>query len=505
MSYAKQDTLINKLNNLTLHVEHEDLIEFWPQIPFYEICVALISDARMLKLTNCLNEISCPPADNINDVERYLRRQSQQFPSSSNAKFGRNENQGISQLIERSKEFKTLSHGCGRYLLLMIPNLSICFENFDECTIYVNMKDRCFLFEKVDMNELDLVLFILCKLQNTQTPRFNLRRKEESHSTILAPLIFEQIIKALNVGYELVQSKVIQASLNSNFHLVQWGRYAITMPLIPYMGLAKYIESNLLHHYNSLFFASVTKQLIKSEIRTLSFSSIRGRGNGFPVCNQFDLLLRIPIPLMNGKSFTSTTKGMKYNLSNVISELSSRIDDLPTELQLKIFNDDLGFHECHCAHDTKLIARLKSGNYRSSWIQQRISNCNALFPVSKRIAQSSSGNSFMEIYCILLAKSYLQSGFTPTWTKDVHSIVRNRADDLQVVNTLDIKHFNNAILDVNSGKLGANARSHSYENEDNFKYLNESIQLKGRNSNFFGNFFTPIHICDADASYEIFQ
>jgi len=489
--------ITDELDHLGLDDTHiyQDVSEF--RVPLHVRCNALLNDSRISRLVKYFSAIDCQSLNSTENLLDQMTLVSDGTKQSSYDGIKCSDSRLFNSIVDMSREHNVLSHQCGRYLLLMTSDLLLAFDNFETCAIYIHGLYECILFEQIDMNELNLILSTISELKQISSLLFPNRLKDERHSILFASKIFSKIRECLGLKGYLDGSRTIQATFSSSFFLSWWGRFAVTMPAIPYMSIGCYIERNFLCHENLLLSISRKRQLVMSEIRTLSVKRFPTRMNGLLKKYQFDLLLRIPISTVYSTERSVVSYHGKSKDEAELDHCTSAMMSLASELQLKILNDDLGFPDCSCIDHRSYIKQLEKEKFTVKRILTRIADRKVLYPMMKRVFRSPSGQPFSEIYCILITGGTLGGGFDPTWTKSFSSVSHASMEKLLSIDTLDRHHFTGEVIDINSESPLQDLDHTGYVNQSVLDHVCDSEQLSDE-APIDANKFITINICDID-------
>jgi len=460
---------------------------------FVALCAVITSDQKALNLLQCfddLNDISVVNETRfLSSILRTARLARETFGTGQSS-IGLGD---FDICVERLKTSRDYSHGCKRLLTLFSNEVTIQFKFDDNCSIFIYTYKRIFQFENIHVIELELILYILCKIKGINELALRKFIPTKDHTKEVCMQVFMKLHQCLEYDLHTLLSQVVQLPMNYSTFLERWGQYGDKTLNCVAMCISKIMFHYLLYHPKIINALSANRQVLSNEIRILSVNKISKEDVGFKRY-QVNMVLRIPIPSIENleklkQSGTNNISGSPLSLSLVKS-----MHDLHFDVKHEILNMDLDFNDCQCDEHYTFLLKAASLNASETRLKREMSKEKLLFPISRRTITTLANQQYHEIYCIYIMPFDHGAGMLVTDVKSFHSITETETLRLLTVRVLDQIHFKGISLDLNLNPPELKRRRDGLNDELRINYLNNEETI--RNDGNDEPSFTPIFLCN---------
>jgi hypothetical protein len=464
------------------------------RIGYNDLCLSMTTDQRIRKLLESLSSINTSTGDHHGDLHRSISssadiamrsiRQREEVP-------GQND---FETYVRISRSTKAFTHGCGRICLYTLPEISICFEFHEHCSIYITTNNRVSLFEKICMNELNLILRVLCRIKSLDYFDFDKIERSNEHSTTHSLRIFKKILECLDFDMATISNHITFMPMNYADPLWMWGKYYLAVLSKVSINVSRMLSGTMFHDERLQTAFSLKRAIDITELRTLAIKRTSKVGNPNGRWIHFHLLIRAPQPRSDEVQLQPSNDSQIWADESQLFNLLTQVYHLPLEIKRKILNDETGLINCQCALKSKREERIRKVIRDLTEQSKRIYTGNTIFPISSRITKGDNGSTFHEIYIVFETRFHHDDGLTVLCQPSHSSRLADDLHGLIQLDLLDQKHLNTEVLDLNSRALQPNPNNYEFENKLNYNYLNNEPK-EYDNGCQRDSYFHKIRIC----------
>jgi len=377
--------------------------------------------------------------------------------------------------------------------LIYSKRLLVCLDPIDGIIIYVFEDPGIMQLTGISIDELSIILFIICKAKKVDIFDFTTINFNNGNPITLGLKILSTISQCCGIDEHLVNTQCIIHPILNPYYLGRWGRYGFGV-----ITHVTYVTCNAMREmlfYDQQIINALTQneQPILNRFQILAIAPVKPPVQRKSSWSDFHIGLSISEPFISETSCFNEMKDGQIQSSTHNQVLLSKLKELPDELKTKILGspDDFNNHYCGCSSAGDNLTDCLMGI--SSDRLPRQSKGSFLFPISIRKRTNSLHSKMTDIYLILRTEVTREPFDFSDWISGNTFTVRNgkwRNANITIINR---NHFNGLFYNMNDEVLGTLMLTNNSWNS-NFRY--ESKDDK-RDNPFFrkDSQFKQINIC----------
>jgi hypothetical protein len=341
--------------------------------------------------------------------------------------------------------------------LIYSKRLSICFDPIEGISIFVYENLGITQFTRVSINEINILLFIMCKTKDIECIDITNIIPDNSNPVNLGLTIFSTVLKCCGIDEHLARTQCIIHPITDRSYLHKWGRYSFTMLTHVTEMTCRSMSEMLFYDYNIINALTQSKQLLLNRFQILAIKPVKPEVRQISSWFDFHIVLTISEPLINGTySFTETQEGQtKINRDTQL--LLLKLKDLPNELRAKVLGEPYNFSSYYCGYPNVEddLSDCQADNLSGKW--QSLNRTSFLFPISIRKRLNSLHSKMTDTYFIVRTMVNHEPFETMGRFSGSSFTTNERREKNASIKFISRNHFDGQIYDMNNEILKAPA------------------------------------------------
>jgi len=340
-----------------------------------------------------------------------------------------------------------------RPTIIYSERLLVCFDTSDGISIYVKEDLGITHFTRLSINEINLMLFMMCRIRNIETIDFSNITITDRNPIALGLRILTIIMRCCGTNEHLVNTQCLVFPIDNTYHLTMWGRYGFTM-MTHILEMTCHAMKGMLFHDEQIMNALIQgKQPLLNRFHMMAIKPMKPRVHQTSSWYDFHIVLTISEPLINREYQPILNGEGQIQIKKDVHELLSKVKELPTELLVKIINSPREFtdHECGHPNDEDETTTNEVSDYYTS--EQGTIKTSFLFPISTRKRLNSFHSKATDTYFIVrTAFNHEPFNIIGTYADGAFTSIKTRKQNGHI-KFIDRIHFDGEIYDLNKQSL----------------------------------------------------
>jgi len=337
--------------------------------------------------------------------------------------------------------------------LIYSKRLLVCFDPIEGISIFVFETSGIAQFSRLSLNEINILLFIMCRTRNVESIDLTNVTSDNSRTINLGLMILATVLKCCGNNEHLAMTQCIVHPIKDRSYLHKWGRYSFTM-LVHVTEMTCYLMSEMLFYDEQIINAlTKSKQLLLNRFQILAIKPVKPEVQQTSSWFDFHVVLTISEPLIKRiDNFNENQDGQTKDEKDTHS-LLSKLNELPNELRTRVLGKPQDFDDYCCGHPT-VEDDLSEDQVNALPVHWRpIDRTSFLFPISIRkrlnLLHSKTTDTYFIVRTMVNHEPFNTMGrFSGSAFTDNESRARNAK-----IKFISRNHFDGQVYNMNTETL----------------------------------------------------